>query len=318
MARRKRGRPVNGWVILDKPEGMTSTQAVSKLRWLFQAQKAGHAGTLDPLATGLLAVALGEATKTINFIMEAQKIYHFTVRWGEARETCDREGEVTASSTLRPARGDIEALLKDYTGTIQQVPPAYSAIRVEGERAYDLARAGEQVALKARPVTIERIAIIDEPDRDHTAFEVVCGKGTYVRALARDFGEKLRCHGHVAALRRLATGPFDREHMISLEKLEELRHKGVGPQSLDDWLHPVETALDDIPALAIGSHEASRLKQGQTVLLKGRDAPIRKDPVLVTWRGVPIAIAAIEAGVLKARRVFNLLPERPEGRPDNF
>lgn len=303
---KKRGEPVHGWVILDKPHGMTSTQAVGKVRWLFNAQKAGHGGTLDPLATGLLPIALGEATKTVNYAMDGRKVYRFTACWGEERATDDLEGEVTATSALRPSRDQIEAILHRFTGQIMQTPPAFSAIKVGGERAYDLARAGEAVDLAPRPAMIAQLSLVGEPAPGHATFEVTCGKGTYVRSLARDLGRALGCLGHVAMLRRVAVGPFTGANMISLEKLEELSHKASGGNAMDGVLLPIETVLDGIPALAIGEEQAQRLRQGQFVLLRGASAPIAEDAVLVTCRGQPVGIAAIEQGSLKPKRLFNL------------
>ena len=306
MARRRRGNPVHGWVLLDKPVGLGSTKAVSLVKRLFEAQKAGHAGTLDPLASGLLPIALGEATKTVAYVMDGSKQYRFTVRWGEARDTDDADGSIVNISATRPDEADIMAVLEDYVGQIEQVPPQFSALKVDGERAYDLARDGEQVELAAREVEIQDLRLVACPDRDHAVFEVDCGKGTYVRSLARDIGKQLGCLGHVPALRRTIVGPFAESDMISLDKLQELSHKGAGPEGLNEYLWPVETALDDIPALAVDSSQAARLKQGQSVIMRGRDAPIAEDPVLVMWQGKPVAIATIEGGVLKSRRVFNL------------
>ncbi len=303
---KKRGNPVHGWVILDKPLRLTSTQAVGKVRWLFNAQKAGHGGTLDPLATGLLPIALGEATKTVNYAMDGRKVYRFTARWGEERSTDDMEGEVTAQSDKRPTGAEIEAILPRFTGEILQAPPAFSAIKVAGERAYDLARAGEAVNLAPRPVQIEDLWLIDMPDQDHATFEVSCGKGTYIRSLARDMGRLLGCLAHVSMLRRVSVGPFTEAHMISLEKLEELRHKAPGGNAMEGALLPIETVLDGIPALAVDEEQAQRLRQGQSVLLRGANAPIAEDAVLVTHGGKPVGIAAIEQGSLKPKRLFNL------------
>ena len=217
MGRRKKGSPVHGWVILDKPQGMTSTQAVAAVRRIFDAQKAGHAGTLDPLATGILAVALGEATETVPYVQDAQKEYRFTARWGEARDSDDAEGKVTGTSPMRPSRDEIEALLPRFTGTLTQVPPAYSAIKVQGERAYDLARDGEVVTLEPRTVQVAEAKLLGVPDPDHAEFEIRCGKGTYVRAIARDLGRQLGCLGHIAALRRTRVGPFAEAEAVTLE-----------------------------------------------------------------------------------------------------
>jgi len=299
-------RPVHGWVVLDKPYGMTSTQAVGKIRWLFEAEKAGHGGTLDPLATGLLPIALGEATKTVQWAMDGRKVYRFTAAWGEERTTDDLEGEVAATSAERPSRAAIEAVLPRFRGEILQAPPAFSAIKVEGERAYDLARAGEAVELAPRPILIESLDLVGQPDEDHATFEVSCGKGTYIRSLARDMGRALGCLAHISMLRRVAVGPFAEAHMIPLEKLEELRHKAPGGNAMDGVLQPIETVLDGIPALAIDAAQAQRLKQGQSVLLRGANAPIAAQAVLVTAGSKPLGIGAIEQGSLKPKRLFNM------------
>jgi tRNA pseudouridine55 synthase len=298
---------VHGWVILDKPVGMTSTHAVSVVKRQFNAKRAGHAGTLDPLASGALPIALGEATKTVPFVMDGRKLYRFTVRWGEERDTDDAEGRVITRSDQRPAGDAILALLPSFTGMIQQVPPRYSAIKIEGERAYDLARDGEDVELTARPVEIGRLELVDVPDPDHAVLEAECGKGTYVRSLARDLGRALGCFGHVSALRRAAVGPFDEKTMILLEQLEALCHRAAsGEASLADALMPVETALDDIPALAVSGADAARLQRGQAVLLRGRDAPNFRGTVYVTVSGRLLALAALDRGEIVPTRVFNL------------
>ena len=302
MSRRK-GDDVHGWVILDKPEGITSTQAVSTVRRLFNAKKAGHAGTLDPLATGCLPIALGEATKTVPYVMEGRKVYEFRVRWGVETDTDDAEGRVIASSEARPAREEIEAVLPGFRGEILQTPPCYSAVKVQGERAYDLARDGETVSLAPRPVRIEELDLVDLPSRDEAVFRSLCGKGAYVRALARDLGRALGTCGHVVALRRTAVGPFDASHMISLEDLERLGHSA--PAALAPYLHPVETALDDIPALAVNRTDAARLRQGQSVILRGRDAPLA-GTVYAVSQGSLVALGEIERGALVPKRVFNL------------
>jgi tRNA pseudouridine55 synthase len=300
-------RDVHGWVALDKPVGMTSTHAVSVIKRLFAAKRAGHAGTLDPLASGALPIALGEATKTVPFVMDGRKLYRFTVRWGEERDTDDAEGRVTQTSLDRPSAEAVRALLPAYTGTIQQIPPRYSAIKVDGERAYDLARDGESVELAARPVDIARLELVSVPGPDHAVFEAECGKGTYVRALARDMGRALGVFGHVSALRRVAVGPFGPETMILLEDLEALCHRAAaGEINLADALMPVETALDDIPALAIARADAARLQRGQAVLLRGRDAPIFRGPVYVTVEGQLLALAEVDHGEIVPKRVFNL------------
>jgi tRNA pseudouridine55 synthase len=306
VGRRNKGDPVHGWLVLDKPLGMTSTTAVAAVKRLFNAAKAGHAGTLDPLATGVLPIALGEATKTVSFAMDGAKAYRFTVRWGEATDTDDAEGEVIERCETRPTRAAIEAALPQFTGTIVQVPPRYSAIKLAGERAYDLARDGEMVEIEPRDVEVTSLVLVGVADPDHAEFEAECGKGTYVRAIARDLGRVLGCFGHVTALRRTKVGPFGPDHMIPLEKLEALRNKADGREALKECLLPVETALDDIPALAVGSAEAARLKQGQSVIVRGRDAPLNQESVLIMWRGQPIALASLSQGAIKPRRVFNL------------
>ena len=300
-------RDVHGWVVLDKPVGMTSTHAVAAVKRLFQARRAGHAGTLDPLASGCLPIALGEATKTVPFVMDGRKIYSFVVRWGEERDTDDADGQVTATSAQRPSREAIEALLPRYTGTISQVPPRFSAVKIEGERAYDLARDGQVVELEARPVEIHALALVNVPDHDHAEFVAECGKGTYVRSLARDIGRALGCLGHIRALRRQGVGAFDQDTMISLEQLSSMCHRAAaGEVSLADALLPVETALDDIPALAVSRADAARLQRGQAVLLRGRDAPIFRGTVYVTVSGQLVALAEADRGEIVPKRVFNL------------
>ncbi len=306
MARRRKGSPIHGWLVFDKPQGLTSTQAVSRVRHLYGAQKAGHAGTLDPLATGVLPIAFGEATKTVPFAVEGNKQYLFTVRFGAATDTDDAEGAVIATSEVRPTRQEIEAALPRFVGEISQVPPRYSALKVEGARAYDLAREQEDFELAPRPALIESLTIVGMPDPDHCVIEARCGKGTYVRALARDLGVALGTAAHVTELRRTRVGPFGEEGSISLAKLEELGHSAAGREALLSALQPVETALDDIPALAISGQDAARLKRGQPVLLRGRDAPILKGPVYATSRGALVAVGEVSQGELRPTRVFNL------------
>jgi tRNA pseudouridine55 synthase len=298
---------VHGWVVLDKPVGMTSTHAVAVLKRLFNAKRVGHAGTLDPLASGGLPIALGEATKTVPYVMDGRKRYRFTVRWGEERDTDDVEGQPTRTSDARPTVETVEGLLPQFMGTIEQVPPQFSAIKIQGERAYDLARDGETVNLQPRPVEIHELILIEQPDSDHSVFEAECGKGTYVRALARDMGRLLGCYGHISALRRTQCGPFDENDMIPLAELEGLCDRAAsGEGSLADALLPVETALDDIPALAVTRADAARLARGQAVLLRGRDAPQFSGTVYVTVGGRLLALAEIGNGELIPKRVFNL------------
>jgi len=304
-------RDVHGWCVLDKPVGMTSTHAVSVVKRLFQAKRAGHAGTLDPLASGLLPIALGEATKTVPFVMDGRKTYSFTVRWGEERDTDDSEGRATANSEARPTPEAIRALLPRFTGTIEQIPPRYSAIKVDGERAYDLARDGESVELAPRPVDIHRLDIVETPDADHTVLAAECGKGTYVRAIARDLGRALGCYGHVSALRRTGVGPFQETDSV---KLPDLQAAAPPENEADDrniaaltaLLQPVDAGLRSLPSLAVSRADAARLARGQPVLLRGRDAPIMQGFVAVSTHGDLIALAEFEQGELRPRRIFNL------------
>ena len=262
MARKKRGQPVHGWLILDKPLALTSSTAVNVLKRLFDAQKAGHAGTLDPLATGVLPVAFGEATKTMPYVADGEKSYRFMVRWGQQTNTDDAEGEVIETSDNRPSSEQIEAVLGDFIGEIEQTPPAFSAIHIKGERAYKLARRGEQVEIPSRLVHVHDLRLNHAPDIDHCQFEVDCGKGTYVRAIARDMGLKLGCFGHVVELRRTRVGKFTEDMSISLDKLRELSHSAADREALLAELLGVETALDDIPELAINANDAFRSKTG--------------------------------------------------------
>jgi tRNA pseudouridine55 synthase len=314
MARRRRGRPVDGWVVADKPAGMTSTTVVSVVRRLFDAAKAGHGGTLDPLATGVLPIALGEATKTVAYAMDGTKSYRFTVRWGEARDTDDAEGTVVATSTVRPDRAAIETVLPRFVGEVMQIPPAYSAVKVGGQRAYDLARDGEVVTLEPRPVRIDAIRLIDIPDADHAVFEADCGRGTYMRGLARDIGAALGTLGHITALRRLAVGPFALDDAVPLAHMHAL----AAQSALETILLPIETPLDDIPAVALTEAEAHRMRCGQSVSLLRRSDRERLfrldiDPedadaiVLATCGDAAVAIARVEDGELRPVRVLNPL-----------
>jgi tRNA pseudouridine55 synthase len=305
--RKREKRDVHGWLVLDKPVGMTSTHAVSVVKRAFQAKRAGHAGTLDPLASGLLPIALGEATKTVPFVMDGRKIYRFTVRWGEERDTDDAEGRVTGTSEARPGVEAIRALLPRFTGQIAQVPPRFSAVKIEGERAYDLARDGEVVDLEARPVEIHRLELLEVPDPDHAVLAAECGKGTYVRALARDFGRMLGCLGHVAALRRTAVGPFTEAIATGLDTLRAaVEDTPEGRAPAHPPLLPVEAGLAALPALRVSSSDAGRLSRGQAVLMRGRDAPLMEGWVSVLAQGSLIALAEVEKGELRPRRIFNL------------
>ena len=307
MTRRRRGEPVHGWIILDKPSGLSSAAAVAAVRRALNAQKAGHGGTLDPLATGVLPVALGEATKTVSWAIEGRKLYRFTLRWGEARDTDDVEGTVIASSGLRPEPAAIEAALPPFIGTVLQRPPAYSALKLAGERAYDLARAGRPVELAPRPVEIERFDLVGCPDRDHAEFEVLVGRGTYVRALARDLGEALGSLAHVTQLRRLRVGRFRIEAAIPLDKLAVLGHIALA----SEHLLPVETALDDIPALALSEAEAQALRCGQAVMPLRPSDRARIDQIgdgatiCAMSDGKLVALVEIDAGGLRPVRVMN-------------
>jgi len=309
---RKKGLPLNGWLVLDKPAGMTSTQALGKVRWLLNAQKAGHGGTLDPMATGILPLAFGEATKTVPFAMDGEKTYHFQVRWGEQRSTDDAEGEVVATAPGRPTREAILAALPKFIGNITQTPPAVSAIKVDGERAYDLVRAGEVVELKPRQVDVYAFRLLNQPDADHADFEVECGKGTYMRALARDLALTLGTLGHISALRRLRVGPFTLENAIPLDKIASMSENARA----EELLLPVMTALADIPALAISADEAQRLRLGQRLSFVPKSEWPRLEvlpqdvrqgecPVLAMCGDDAVAIAEIVAGELRTVRVLH-------------
>jgi tRNA pseudouridine55 synthase len=305
MARRKKGNPVHGWVILDKPLHITSTQAVGAVRRAFNAQKAGHAGTLDPLATGILPIALGEATKTVPFAVDGEKAYRFTVRWGAETTTDDTEGSVVKSSETRPTQAQIEALLPQFHGHIQQVPPAFSAIKIGGERAYDLARDGEDVVLEPRTVVIQRLALIECADEATSIFEAECGKGTYVRALARDIGRLLGCFGHVIALRRTRVGPFEEASAVTLDAIQAAAQSD-DEAAIGKLLAPVELALADLPELLVSQADAASLARGQAILIRGRDAPVLTGPAFATSKGRLIALGELDKGALHPTRVFNL------------
>jgi tRNA pseudouridine55 synthase len=300
LTRKRKGLPINGWLIIDKPQGMTSTQVVGKVRYLTQAAKLGHGGTLDPMATGVLPIALGEATKTVGHAMDGSKTYRFTIRWGIATDTEDVEGQVTATALHRPDKAAIEAALPRFLGSISQMPPQYSALKIDGQRAYDLARAGKHAELVARDIVVHNLTLLGQPDADHAELEASVGKGTYIRSLGRDLAHALGTEGHLVALRRLSVGKFSIDHAISLETLAETMH-GAG---LDVHLHPVETALDDIPALALTEAEATRLQQGQA--LTRPDLAEESYMALASLANRPIALVEIEGTTIRPVRVFNL------------
>ena len=293
---KKQKRDVSGWLVLDKPYDMTSTQAVGKVRWLFGAKKAGHAGTLDPLATGILPIALGEATKTVPAVQDGKKVYHFSILWGTSTTTDDAEGEVVARSDVRPAESDVQAALAQFTGEIMQTPPAFSAIKVNGERAYDLARAGETVELEARPVFIESLKLLVHGEKS-SDFEMTCEKGTYVRALARDLSEALGTHGHVGRLHRAAVGPFSDARAVTIEALEAAEH-------LDQLLLPVAAGLSQLPELRMDPTQANAIRHGNAVLLTGANAPLWLDAAWASFAGKALALGKVEGGQFKPDRVI--------------
>ncbi len=292
---------VDGWVVLDKPIGPSSTQALGKVRWIFEAAKGGHGGTLDPLASGVLPIALGEATKLIPFAMDGTKQYEFAVRWGAATATDDLEGSVVATSPVRPAESAIRAALPRFEGEIEQLPPAFSAIKIDGKRAYELARAGEEVILQPRKVLIHKLEYLESPDADTARFRVTCGKGTYVRSLARDLAGALGTVGHVTELRRTRVGKFTLESAISLARLEGFGHSPARFGALA----PVETALDDIPVLAVTAEEAAALKQGRA-LRDPRTDRVPAEPIAAFQEGRLVALVASDGENIRPVRVFNL------------
>ncbi len=299
MARRRKGDKVDGWLIVDKPLGASSAKAVAIVKRVFNAQKVGHGGTLDPLATGILPIGLGEATKTMPYIVDASKEYDFTVKWGIATDSADAEGEITHSSGLIPDKSAIEATLSDFVGTIEQVPPAHSAIKVDGKRAYALARAGETVELKARRVEIQSLTLNShDADKGESQFSVGCGKGTYVRSLGRDIASSLGTYGHLTALRRTRVGPFALKDAISLEMLEDLGHSARA----SDLLRPVTTALDDIPALAVTALEAADIKLGRPI----QQSEAKQGLCYLMDGDTPVAIAEVEDEMVRPLRVFNM------------
>ena len=299
MARRRKGRDVSGWLVIDKPAGLTSTAVVNKVRWAFDAKKAGHAGTLDPEATGVLAVAFGEATKTVPYVTDALKAYRFTIRLGQATNTDDAEGEVLATSDLRPSDQEITAALRALTGDILQIPPQFSAVKIDGERAYKRARAGDEVELEARPLYVEELTLVDRPDPDHVTLDLVCGKGGYVRAIARDLGETLGCLGHVTTLRRTWSGPFDAEDGISLDLIEELAKS----PDLDAYLRPLEEGLSDLPEARCSVEAAARLRNGNPAQVIATEAEFGEE-AWASHNGEAIAVGTYRAGMLHPTRVF--------------
>lgn len=301
MARKRKGRAISGWLVVDKPAGVTSTAVVNKVRWALNAQKAGHAGTLDPAATGVLAVALGEATKTVPYITDALKAYRFMVRLGQATTTDDAEGPVIAESSLRPTDDQIAAALGAFRGEIEQVPPQFSAVKVDGERAYDIARAGEEMELVARPLWVESLEMIARPDADHVELEMVCGKGGYVRAIARDLGAALGCHGHVAWLRRTWSGPFDAADGLSLAQIDELAHD----PALDAHLRPLEQGLADLPELPATPEGAARLRNGNPGMVLAAQVEYGEE-AWASYEGRAVAVGVYKSGELHPSRVFNL------------
>jgi tRNA pseudouridine55 synthase len=303
MSRKRKGREVSGWLCLDKAVGLTSTGAVGSVKRLFGAAKVGHAGTLDPLASGVLPIALGDATRTVPFVQDGRKVYRFTVRWGVETDTDDADGTAVATSDLRPGAEAIGSALPGFTGEIMQRPPTFSAIKVAGQRAYDLAREGEAVVLEARPVTIHRLALVETPDRDHAVFETECGKGTYVRSLARDLGRLLGSLGHVVALRRMVVGPFDTDHAVTLDELIAAREAGDAT-ALDRFLMPVAVALNELPEIALGVNDAARIGRGQSVLLRGAKAPLAAPAAYASHAGRAIALGEISEGQFHPTRVF--------------
>ncbi|MCW9035491.1 MAG: tRNA pseudouridine(55) synthase TruB [Alphaproteobacteria bacterium] len=308
MGRKRKGLPIHGWIAIDKPLEMTSNQVVGAVRRFTQAAKVGHGGTLDPLATGILPIALGEATKTVSYAMDGSKEYCFTVKWGEATETDDTEGEVTEQSNVRPTEDQIKEALSGFIGEIEQTPPIYSAIKVNGERAYALARADKEVTLKSRIVRVDEFELVKCLDESHAEFRVSCGKGVYVRALGRDLALKLGTFGHIVALRRTRVGPFDEKMAISLDKLSALGNSAPS----ENWLLPVETALDDIPALALTEEEARTMHNGQGVSLlhvatRFPDLDLAQDSIVCAMAsGKLLALARITGGEIRPVRVMNM------------
>ena len=301
MGRSRKGRDISGWLVIDKPAGITSNAMVNKVRWALKARKAGHAGTLDPEATGVLAVAIGEATKTVPYITDALKAYTFTVRLGQATNTDDAEGEVIASSDIRPDDETIKAALGGFIGDIMQVPPKFSAVKIDGQRAYKLARDGEDITLSARPLWVEELLLVARPDVDHVTLEMTCGKGGYVRAIARDLGEELGCFGHVRDLRRIWSGPFDAEDGLTLQQVDEMAHQ----PELDSYLRPLEEGLADLPQVQATAEGAVRLRNGNPGMVLASDIEYGEE-CWAAFEGRAIAVGRFKAGELHPSRVFNV------------
>lgn len=300
MARKRKGRDISGWLVVDKPAGPTSTAVVNKVRWALDAKKAGHAGTLDPDATGVLAVALGEATKTVPYITDALKAYEFTVTLGAATNTDDAEGEVIKTSDLRPDDATIKEALGQFIGDIEQVPPQFSAVKIDGERAYKRARDGEEMDLAARPLFVESLLLTDRPDADHVTLEMVCGKGGYVRSIARDLGEALGCYGHVRELRRVWSGPFEAAKGLTIEQIEEMART----PELDEHLLPLEEGLCDLPEVKASAEGATRLRNGNPGMVIAHDVEYG-DECWASFEGKAVAVGRFKSGELHPSRVFN-------------
>ncbi len=300
MARKRKGRDISGWLVVDKPAGITSTSVVNKVRWALDARKAGHAGTLDPEATGVLAVALGEATKTVPFVTDAMKAYSFTIRLGQATNTDDAEGEVIGQSDLRPDDDAIKGALGQFVGDIMQVPPQFSAVKVDGQRAYKKAREGTEMELAARPLWVEELLLVDRPDPDHAVLEMTCGKGGYVRAIARDLGDALGCKAHVKSLRRIWSGPFQAEDGVTLEQVDEM----AKTPDLDAFLKPLEIGLDSLPEVRCLAESVARLRNGNPASVIATDVEFGEE-VWASYDGKAIAVGAYRGGELQPSRVFN-------------
>ncbi|CBI75838.1 tRNA pseudouridine synthase B [Bartonella clarridgeiae 73] len=315
--RKKKGRPISGWIILDKPKGMSSTAAVSKIKWLFNAQKAGHAGTLDPLASGILPIALGEATKTVPYVMEGTKTYHFRVAWGEERSTNDLEGKITKTSPIRPTQENILTLLPKYTGVIWQKPPQFSAIKIAGNRAYDLARKGENIEIPPRQVEIKTLKLIETTAQGHSIFEMTCRKGTYVRSLARDMGYDLGCYGYIVDLRRIKVAPFGKNDLITWDELKAaMSHKETTNENctlpkrdfskLDQLLIKTDAALHYLSHYTLDETQAMLIKMGNSALLFEKNVLIDEENVYVTYKDQLLAIGAIDKNQFKPKRIFTI------------